>query len=70
MTGRERLLAAIDRLAETPVGDRRRREARRHDARALAILLVPHTPTVCDECDVGGGMHAEGCPSVELVVAA
>jgi hypothetical protein len=70
MSGRERLLDAIDRLAATPAGDRRRLEARRRDARALAILLVPHTPTVCSECEVGGGHHAEGCPSVELVVAA
>jgi hypothetical protein len=57
---RDRLLDAIDALAACPVGDRRKLEARHRNARALA-MLVPRRPRVCTECEVGGGLHAEGC---------
>ncbi|HEU5214911.1 MAG TPA: hypothetical protein VFU30_05170 [Gaiellaceae bacterium] len=62
MSDRERLLDAIDRLAETVVGDRYRLEARRRDAKALAVLLVPAgSRAECPECELVGGRHVEGC---------
>lgn len=58
------LLLAIDSAAAA-VADGKTRRARRQlqRARALAVLLVPAAAasTLCPECEVGGGLHAEDC---------
>lgn len=67
MSGRAQLLARLDE-AETALEAGRTRIARRRlrDARALVVLLVPATPTVCPECELGAGLHVEGCSQAPL----